>query len=87
MPEVQQYTYTFKEIAAALVRQQGIHEGLWGVYIEFGIAAGNIGPSPEDVRPAAIVPIVKLGLQRFSEPSALTVDASEVNPKLTRKPA
>jgi hypothetical protein len=87
MPEVQQYAYTFKELAEALVRQQGIHEGLWGVYVEFGIAAGNIGPTPEDVRPAAIVPILKLGLQRFSEPSTLTVDAAEVNPKSTRRPA
>ena len=87
MPEVQQYVYSFKEIAEALVRQQDIHEGLWGLYVEFGIAAGNIGSSPEDVKPAAIVPIVKLGLQKFSEASALTVDAAEVNPRTSRRHA
>lgn len=87
MPEVQQYIFSFKEVAEALVKQQDIHEGLWGVYVEFGIAGGNIGSSPEDVRPAAIVPILKLGIQRFSEPSALTIDAAEVNPQAARKRA
>ncbi len=82
MAEADRYIFTYKEIAEALVRQQGIHEGLWGVYVEFGIAAANVGSTPEsnDVVPAAIVPVQKLGLQRFPEANNLTVDAAEVNP-------
>ena len=81
MPETQKvYTYTFKALAEILVKHEDIHEGLWGIYAEFGINATNIGKGPDDVLPAAIVPILKLGLQRFPQPSNLTVDAAEVNP-------
>jgi hypothetical protein len=82
MAEVKTYLFDFKEVAEALIKKQGIHEGLWGIYMEFGIAAGNIpaGPSQQVLLPAAIVPVVKIGIQRFDQPSSLTVDAAEVNP-------
>ena len=80
MAEAQTYTFTYKEIAEALVKKQAIHEGLWGIYMEFGITGGNVGPSDENMLPAAIVPVVKVGIQRFDKPSSLTVDAAEVNP-------
>lgn len=82
MAEARQFTFTYPEIAEALVKQQGIHEGLWGVYVEFGIAGANVGSTPEsnDAVPAAIVPIQRMGIQRFDEASNLTVDAAKVNP-------
>lgn len=81
MAEAQQiYAFTYKELAEALVKQQGIHEGLWGVYVKFGINATNIGPTPNDIVPAAIVPILEIGIQRFKEENNLTVDAAIVNP-------
>ena len=82
MAEARQYIFPHKEVAEALVKQQDIHEGLWGLYIEFGIGAANIGVTleGEDVIPAAIVPIQRMGIQRFDEPSNLIVDAAEVNP-------
>jgi len=82
MADADKYTFAYKEIAEALVKQQGIHEGLRGIYVEFAIAAANVGSAPEsnDVVPAAIVPVQKMGLQRFPEANNLTVDAAEVNP-------
>ena len=80
MPELEKITLTHAEVAEALIRYSDIHEGLWAIYAEFGLAAGNIGPDPKDVNPAAIVPLVKLGLQKVSEPNNLTVDAATVNP-------
>ncbi len=81
MAQVNQIIFTYKEVAEALVKQQDIHEGLWGIYIEFGITAANINAAPgADVIPAAIVPVQRMGLQRFEEASNLTVDAAEVNP-------
>jgi len=82
MPEMKQMTFSHKEVAEALIRYGNIHEGLWGLYVEFGLAAANIGSGPgtNDLNPAAIVPILKLGLQRFDKPSNLTADAAEVNP-------
>lgn len=82
MAEVTSYLFDYKELAEALIKKQGIHEGLWGICMQFGIIAGNIptDPSEQTILPAAIVPIVKVGIQRFDNPSSLTVDAAEVNP-------
>jgi hypothetical protein len=72
--------FTHKEIAEALVLRHGIHKGIWGVYVEFGIGAANVGSGPDDILPSAIVPVLKIGLQRFPELNALSVDAAKVNP-------
>ncbi len=88
MAEVSMYTFTHREVAEALIRKQGIHEGLWGIYMEFGIGAANInsGPSEEALVPAAIVPVVKMGIQRFDKPNTLTVDAAQINPPNQQAP-
>jgi len=67
-------------VVEALIRYNNIHEGLWGLYIEFGLAAANMGQGPEDILPTAIIPVKKIGVQRFNEANNLTVDAAEVNP-------
>jgi len=90
MPETKTVVFSFQEVAEALVRKTDIHEGFWGVYFEFGLAGANVGSEStgqkkEDLRPAAIVPILKIGIQRFDDPSNLTVDASKVNPEKTKK--
>lgn len=78
MPEAKQIIFTYQELAEMMVRRLGISEGLWGIYVRFGITASNAGPSPEELKPTAIVPVLEIGLQRFDEPSNLTVDAAEV---------
>ena len=82
MPEPRQIIFTYPELAEILVKQQDIHEGLWGVYAEFAIGAANINPAPgADAVPSAIVPLQRLGNQRFDEEvKGLTVDAAVVNP-------
>ena len=81
MAEINMIAFSHKEVVTALIQQQKIHEGIWGLYVEFGIMAANVGPKPEDINPAAIVPIVKMGLQKFDQLTNISVDASEVNPK------
>lgn len=81
------YVYDFKEVTEALLRKEGISEGLWNVYIEFGIGAANMGPTPEDIRPAAIVPIMKIGIVQTNDRSNLTVDASTLGVRKERKRA
>jgi hypothetical protein len=75
-------SFTHKDIAELLVKKQNLHEGHWGIFIEFGIGAANVGQSPDnsEILPAAIVPVLRLGIQRFPSPNSLTVDASIVNP-------
>jgi hypothetical protein len=87
MAEAQNYTFSFQEIAEALIKKQKIHQGLWGIYVEFGLSAANLGKEPgtKDVVPAAIIPIVKIGIQKFKEENNLTVNASKVNPGKPKK--
>lgn len=80
MAEINQYAFSLKEVATALIKQQGLREGTWGIYAEFGLAAGNIKDPAGQALPAAIIPIVKLGLQRFEADHPLAVDAAAVNP-------
>jgi|SRR5215208_4562119 len=81
MPEARQIVFSYKELAEILVKQQGIHEGLWGVYAEFAIAAANVNTPEGNMAPAAIVPLQRIGIQKFDqEVEGLTIDAAEVNP-------
>ena len=83
MAEASQYVFTHKEVAEALVKRQGIHEGIWGLYFEFGIQGANVNVAPgeEVILPAAVTLVQKLGIQKFEKPNNLTVDAAIVNPK------
>jgi hypothetical protein len=81
MPEPSQITFSFKEIAEILVKRQGLHEGIWGIFVKFGLGASNVGPNEGSLQPAAIVPIVEMGLQKVEKENNLSVDASKVNPK------
>ena len=83
MPESSQIvTFSHKEIAEALVKYHGVHEGLWGIYVKFALGAANIqrGPDSAEIVPAAVVPVVAVGIQRFDSENGLTVDAAKVNP-------
>jgi hypothetical protein len=83
MPEQQMIAFSFKELARLMIKDQNIHEGLWGIYVEFGLGAANIGSGPDDpgMLPAAIIPIKKIGLQKFNEENNLTVNAALENPE------
>jgi len=80
MPETSQYTFNFKEIVTALIKAQDIHEGIWGLFVNFGLQANNIGPNENELRPAALIPILQMGLQKFDKETNLSVDAAKVNP-------
>ena len=85
MGETTQITFSFKELAEALVTKHGIHEGIWGLYVRFGIKAANVGPNDDELKPSAILPILDIGLQRFDKENNLSVDAAKVNPPSQKK--
>jgi len=88
MPEVRNYTYDHTELAEILIKKLDLREGLWGIYIEFGLVAANVATSqndPKTIQPASISFVQKIGVQRFDEPSNLTVDAAKVNPTRVKK--
>jgi hypothetical protein len=82
MAEVTQYMFDLKEVTEALVKKQGIHEGIWGIAIEFGLGAlnMNIGPDQKTTVPTAIAGVQKIGIRRYDEDSNVTVNAADVNP-------
>jgi hypothetical protein len=82
MAEATQYVFNFKELTEILIKKQGIHEGLWGILIKFGLQAGNLNtPGTETVLPTAIVPVLEIGIQKQDQPNPLAVDAAAVNPR------
>jgi hypothetical protein len=80
MAETRTITFTHKEIVEALIKNQNIHTGIWQIYVEFGVIAGNVQLGPGQFAPAAIVPIGKIGIVTAEKESDMTVDASKVNP-------
>ena len=86
MAEPRQISFSYEEVAKLLIKQQKIHEGLWGVYFELGLGGGNV-PTPDAKSiPAAVVLLQRVGIQRFDqEVEGLTVDAAKVNPATKRK--
>ena len=81
MVEAEKFAFDHKEVAEALVKHQGIHEGIWGVSMQFGLHAANVALSDQQINPAAIVGVIKIGIQKFETENNLTIDAAKVNPR------
>lgn len=81
MPESTNIAFSFHEVVAALIKAADIHEGIWGLFVRFGLGASNVGESETTVRPAAIVPVVEIGLQKFDKESNIALDAAKINPQ------
>lgn len=95
--KVKPVLFDFREIVTAMLRERNIHEGVWGLFVEFGLTAANMGfNSPEDgnlphhapeegppdlLLPSAIIPIKQIGLLPHPVISNIAVDAAVVNPK------
>jgi hypothetical protein len=81
MAETAQIVFSHKEVVEALIKKQGIHEGRWMLLMQFGIQGMNVGQgSTQNLVPAALVPVVAIGLQKTDQITNLSVDAAEVNP-------
>lgn len=85
MAEASRFMFTYKEVVAALIKEQNIHEGIWGLIAEFGLAAASFGADDDQLAPTAIVPLQKIGIQRSEKLTNLTVDAAVINPLPSKK--
>lgn len=82
MGEPTQITFKHAEIVELLLKKHGIHEGIWGLFVKFGLNASNVGPTEAEVMPAAIIAVLEIGLQKFDKESNIALDAAKVNPRL-----
>ena len=81
MAETSQVMFSHKEVVEALIKYHGLHEGIWSLLLQFGIQGINVGAGGADnLVPAAVVPVIALGLQKTNQVNSLSVDAAEVNP-------
>lgn len=78
MSDVKVIQLTTKQVVEAMLKQQGITNGIWGLWVEFGIGAANVPGPTGIVSPTALVPITKLGLQSMSQVTDISVDASSI---------
>lgn len=87
--QLEEFKFSHKEVVGALIKQQGLHEGIWMLAVQFGIGGANIQDPDKktDPLPAAIVPIISIGLRKTPDLNPLALDASVVNPrqKATKK--
>jgi hypothetical protein len=89
MAEASTYSFDLKEVVTALIKHQGIHDGVWILAIEFNFGAALVGPTKEGARPSAFVQVNKLQLARqteISEEQSPGVNAAEVNPTTPAAP-
>ena len=87
MGDPSEFQFSFKEVVEALVKQQGIHEGIWELAAKFGLKAVNSGPSDDQMMPTAVIPLMELGLRRTKTVHNLAVDAAKVNPASKTRPS
>lgn len=78
------YIFDHQDVVEALIRKQGLHEGLWRIVLELGLSAANVNSLKDGntvLTPAGIVLVTRIGIVKTDEPSALAVDAAVVNPR------
>ena len=82
MPEIDQYLLNNKELLELIIKQSDFHEGSWMLVAKFAIAAGNYGPSMEEMAPGISAGINRIAIQRAvaNTPKEVTLDAAIVNP-------
>ncbi|MDO9043418.1 MAG: hypothetical protein Q7U64_13930 [Desulfocapsaceae bacterium] len=74
--------FSLIEITEILIKHQGLHEGLYNLSVQFQIAVGAIGPSPELICPGAMLGVSRIGISKTEEEKVNihTVNAEKVNP-------
>lgn len=76
--------YELRELAALMVKDQGLHDGLYELSIEIQVAVGVVGPDKDSVLPGALIGFKSAGLRKVEKSNRLSVNAAEVNPATTR---
>jgi hypothetical protein len=83
MSEVSSYSFSYKEVVEALIKFQGVHEGIWQLAPELSMNASNIGPNTNSLRPTIVISIAHIGIVKATQETNMAVDAAKVNPMKT----
>ncbi len=78
--------YNHRELAALLVKDQGIKKGHWMIQAEFGWSVSNVvDPTGEVSGPSTLSILTSIGIQESEEPTPFTVDAATLWEKKSTK--
>jgi len=83
MADVGIYNFSYQEVVEALIKHQGLHEGIWQLSPGLSMNASNLGPNANNLRPTVMISIGPIGLLKVNQETNLTVDAAKVNPVKT----
>lgn len=74
--------FSLIELTEILVKHHKLHEGLYNLSLEFQLAVGAVGPTPELICPGAMIGVSRIGLSKTEKEKANihTVDAAKINP-------
>ena len=67
-------------MAVIIIKETGIHEGLFDISFKLNVAIGMIGPSLDAALPGAMFGIAGVVLNKVDIKGVNTIDAAEVNP-------
>jgi hypothetical protein len=83
-----EHRFTLQELAAALIRQEGIHEGQWVLNVTFAATGTSVRADPESGSsvPGLLVSVTGVTLVQATAPSPSTIDAAVVNPRISTQP-
>jgi len=81
MPEAALKQLTHAELATLLIKELGIHEGIWSVAAELQFGAMTIDTDDQSMYPTGLVSIKAIGLAPATKENNIAVDAARVNPK------
>ena len=79
--------FSLVELTEQLIKHKELHEGLYNLSLQFQIAVGAVGPTPELICPGVMIGISRIGLLKTDKEKVNihTVDASKVNPAPKKK--
>ncbi len=74
--------FSLTELTEILIKNQGLHEGLYNLSVQLQIGVGTVGPSPELICPGAMLGVSRIGLSKTDEgkENIHTVNAAKINP-------
>ena len=77
-PQPKPITFSYKDVVEALLKHKGIKNGVWRIYVEFGLGAANIAGPEGQLSPTAFIPVKKLGIIPTSDITDFSVDAKSL---------
>lgn len=80
-------TVSLEEMTRLLIKERGIHTGLYELAVTFRLALGPFSLPNEEPYPSLIGSVVGFDLRESQAPGPRVVDASQVNPKRRAKKA